>query len=138
MELYTRIEQVLSKLRPAFSREVPFEWFVLLLWGVLLSQQPAAVTSYLNGLGLAESSYGRALHWFRSQAFKMDEVSQRWSQWLLEHPQVKTLKGQRVYAGDGIKVCKEGRRMPGVKGLHQESEDVSKPEWIEVTTSSVP
>ena len=130
MELYTRIEQVLSKLRPAFSREVPFEWFVLLLWGVLLSQQPAAVTSYLNSLGLAESSYGRALHWFRSQAFKMDEVSQRWSQWLLEHPQVKTLKGQRVYAGDGIKVCKEGRRMPGVKGLHQESEDVSKPEWI--------
>ncbi len=130
MELYTRIEQVLSKLRPAFSREVPFEWFVLLLWGVLLSQQPAAVTSYLNGLGLEEDCYGRALHWFRSQAFKMDEVCQRWSQWLSEHPQVKTLKGQRVYAGDSIKVCKEGRKMPGVKGLHQESEDVSKPEWI--------
>ena len=60
----------------------------------------------------------------------MDEVCRRWSQWLSEHPQVKTLKGQRVYAGDGIKVCKEGRRMPGVKGLHQESADVSKPEWI--------
>ncbi|MEO1149197.1 MAG: transposase, partial [Cyanobacteria bacterium J06638_22] len=37
---------------------------------------------------------------------------------------------QRVYVGDGIKVSKEGRKMPGVKGLHQESEDVSKPEWI--------
>lgn len=32
--------------------------------------------------------------------------------------------------GDGIKISKEGRKMPGVKGLHQESEDVSKPEWI--------
>jgi hypothetical protein len=32
--------------------------------------------------------------------------------------------------GDGIKVSKEGRKMPGVKRLHQESEDVSKPEWI--------
>ncbi len=40
------------------------------------------------------------------------------------------LKGQRVYVGDGIKVAKEGRKMPGVKGLHQESEDVSKPKWI--------
>ena len=30
----------------------------------------------------------------------------------------------------GIKVGKERRKMPGVKRLHQESEDVSKPEWI--------
>jgi len=130
MELYTRIEQVLRKLRPAFSREVPYEWFVLLLWGALLNHQPAAATSYLNSLGLAEALYGRALHWFNSQAFEMDEVCLRWGQWLSEHPQVKTLKGHRVYAGDGIKICKEGRKMPGVKGLHQESEDVSKPEWI--------
>lgn len=130
MELYARIEQIIEKLRPAFSREVPFEWFVLLLWGVLLSHQPAAVTSYLNGLGLSATVYGRALHWFHSQAFTMDEVCGRWGLWLSGHAQVKTLKGQRVYAGDGIKVSKEGRKMPGVKGLHQESEDVSKPEWI--------
>ena len=39
------------KLRPAFSRQATFEWFVLLLWGVLLSTQPPAVTSYLNALG---------------------------------------------------------------------------------------
>ena len=47
MELYHRIEQAIATLRPAFSREVPFGWFVLLLWGALLSDQPAAVTSYL-------------------------------------------------------------------------------------------
>jgi hypothetical protein len=35
-----------------------------------------------------------------------------------------------VYVGDGIKVSKEGRRMPGVKQLHQESGNVGKPEWI--------
>ena len=35
-----------------------------------------------------------------------------------------------MYVGDGIKVGKEGRKMLGVKRLHQESEDVSKPEWI--------
>ena len=108
MELYARIEQILSKLRPAFSREVPFEWFVLLLWGTLLSHQPAAVTSYLNGLGLDESFYGRALHWFNSQAFRIDEVCERWGRWLSAHPQTRTLRGQRVYAGDGIKVSKEG------------------------------
>lgn len=130
MELYARIEQILRKLRPAFSREVPFEWFVLMMWGLLLGHQPAAVTSYVNGLGLDESCYGAALHWFHSKAFKIDEVCQRWGQWLSSHPAAQRLQGQLVYLGDGIKVGKEGRKMPGVKGLHQESEDVNKPEWI--------
>ena len=130
MELYARIEQILKGLRPAFSREAPFEWFVLLMWGLLLSHQPAAVTSYVNGLGLDESCYGAALHWFHSKAFRMDEVCQRWGQWLSSHTAAQRLKGQLVYLGDGIKVGKEGRKMPGVKGLHQESADVNKPEWI--------
>ena len=45
-------------------------------------------------------------------------------------PMVHKLNGQKVYVGDGIKVGKEGLKMPDVKGLHQESEDVSKPEWF--------
>ncbi len=121
MELYARIEQILQKLRPAFSREVPFEWFVLLMWGLLLSHQPAAVTSYVNGSGLDESSYGTALHWFDSRAFRVDEVCQRWGCWRSSHTGAQRLKEQLVYRGDGIKVGKEGRKMPGVKGLHQES-----------------
>jgi hypothetical protein len=32
--------------------------------------------------------------------------------------------------GDGIKISKEGRKMPLVKKLHQESDNVTKPEWI--------
>ena len=130
MELYTRIEQILKTLRPAFSRETPFEWFVLLMWGLLLSHQPAAVTSYVNGIGLGESCYGAALHWFGSRAFRIDELCWRWGQWLSYHSTTQRLNGQLVYLGDGIKVGKEGRKMPGVKGLHQESADVSKPEWI--------
>jgi DDE superfamily endonuclease len=49
---------------------------------------------------------------------------------LSDHRFVARLSGQRLYVGDGIKVGKEGRKMPGVKGLHQESSDVSKPQWI--------
>jgi hypothetical protein len=130
MNLYQRIEQILQELRPVFSREATFEWFVLLLWGVLLSTQPPAVTSYLNTLGLGEGYYHQALHWFHSSAFEVDQLCQRWGAWLSRHPAVVRLQGQRLYVGDGIKVGKEGRKMPGVKGLHQESGDVSKPEWI--------
>ncbi|EKU99237.1 hypothetical protein Lepto7375DRAFT_1258 [Leptolyngbya sp. PCC 7375] len=45
MELYQRLEQIIVKLRPAFSRDAPFEWFVLWLWGVMLSTQPPAITN---------------------------------------------------------------------------------------------
>jgi hypothetical protein len=130
MELYQRIEQIVVKLRPVFSREASFEWFVLLLWGVVLTTQPPGVSSYLNGIGLGEGYYHQALHWFHSSAFSIDQLCYRWGSWLRHHPNVHRLSGQLVYVGDGIKVGKEGRKMPGVKGLHQESEDVHKPTWI--------
>ena len=130
MELYERIEQLIVTFRPVFSREATFHWFVLLLWGALLTTQPPAVTSYLNALGLSAEYYGHALHWFHSSGYEMDRVCRRWGQWLSNQPYGYRLKGHRVYVGDGIKVSKEGRKMPGVKGLHQESENISKPEWI--------
>jgi len=45
MELCQRWEQILCTLRPVFRREATFDWFVLLMWGVLLSTAPPAVTS---------------------------------------------------------------------------------------------
>jgi hypothetical protein len=130
MQLCQRLEQILQQLRPAFSREATFQWFILLLWGVLLNSQPPAVTSYINALGLTEGYYLQALHWFESRAFSVKSLTQYWSKWLTEQEYVYRIKGQRVYVGDGIKVGKEGRKMPGVKRLHQESENVSKPEWL--------
>lgn len=130
MKLYQRIEQILLQFRPIFRREATFEWFVLLYWGTMLSTQPPAVTSYLNALGLGEGYYHQALHWFHSSAFSVDSLCRAWEEWLSAHRFVSRLQGERLYVGDGIKVGKEGRKMPGVKGLHQESTDVSKPEWI--------
>lgn len=130
MELYKRLEQILQQLRPVFSREASFGWFVLLVWGIILNTQGAAITSYLNALGLGEDYYAQALHWFRASSLKIDQLCQSWGEWLRGHENVHRLKGQQVYVGDGIKVGKEGRKMPGVKRLHQESGNVSKPEWI--------
>jgi hypothetical protein len=130
MELYQRLEQIIGELRPVFKREAAFRWFVLLVWGILLNTQPAAVTSYVNAIGLSEGYYQQALHWFESSAFSLDTLCAHWGKWLGHQANLYRLKGQRVYVGDGIKVAKEGRKMPGVKRLHQESENMSKPEWI--------
>lgn len=130
MRILHRVEEILSELRPAFSRQAAFEWFVLLMWGVLLCTQDPAVTSYLNAIGLSEYYYHHALHWFHSQSWSVVKLSQTWGQWLGEHKNVHRIQGKPVYVGDGIKVSKEGRKMPAVKKLHQESDNTNKPDWI--------
>ncbi|MFM7439300.1 MAG: hypothetical protein ACKO2V_11960 [Snowella sp.] len=71
MQLCQRLEQILGNLRPAFSREATLQWFILLVWGVVLNIQPSAITSYVNALGLTDSYYAQALHWFESKAFSV-------------------------------------------------------------------
>jgi len=115
MRILDLVEQILSELRPVFSWQAAFEWFVLLMWGVLLCSQASAVTSYLNAVGLSEYYYHQALHWFNSQAWSVMKLSQTWAKWLMRHPNVHWLRGKPVYIGDGIKVSKEGRKMPAVK-----------------------
>ena len=116
MELYEHLEQIFSQLRPAFSREATYECFVVLVVGVLLCHQPPAVMSYLNALGLGKSCYEKALHWFHSQGLSINELCQHWGDWLTGHSNAHRLRGKLVYVGDGIKVGKEGRKMPGGKG----------------------
>ncbi|WP_339379628.1 hypothetical protein [Okeania hirsuta] len=117
-------------LRPVFSRDATYEWFVILIWGILLCSQHRAVTSDLNAVGLTQNYYTQALHWFHSKGISVQKLSTMWHKWLITHPKVHLLRGQPVYVGDGIKVGKEGKKMPGVKKLHNESENVTKPEWI--------
>ena len=59
----------MAEFRPVFSRQATFEWFVLLLWAILLNDQPPAVTSYVNVLGLEKGYYHQALHGFHSRGF---------------------------------------------------------------------
>ena len=129
MELYERIEQITVTFRPAFNRELTFEWFVILLWGVLLTTQPLAVTSYLNTLSIGAEYYNHALHWFHLSGYEIDCLCRCWGRWLSAHPDTYRLNGKRVYVRDGIKVSQEGRKIPGGKRLHQESETLSKPEY---------
>ena len=99
IELYKRIEQILAHLRPAFSREATFEWFVLLIWGVILNSQAAAVTSYLNAIGLGQRHYQQALHWFHSSGFKLEQLCKEWGNWLKSHPNSHRLRGAAGLCG---------------------------------------
>ena len=62
---------------------------------------------------------------------ELDRLSVLWTQAVLRlFPDPLRVNGRRVLVGDGIKVAKSGRKMPGVKLLHQQSDSNTKPEYI--------
>ena len=88
------------------------------------------VTSFVRAVGLKESCYHRFLHLFHTPALKLDSLTVCWIKLakILFRPLM--VDEHIILVVDGLKVAKEGKKMPAVKKLHQESNNNSKPEYI--------
>src|SRR5881296_1132520 len=124
--------RALQPLRPACSRATTFLWLVLVLAALCLRPDLAGVTSLVRSLGLSDASYYCLLHFFHSPALNLERLTQLWCQ-TLQHLFRRCLvrvKGRPVLLVDGLKRPKEGRKMPAVKSLHQESRCNAKASFI--------
>ena len=75
--------------------------------------------------------YDRLLDFFHSPALNLNQLTRAWSALVFRaHAAILRVNGRPVLAGDGIQVAKAGRKMPGVKKLHRQSESNTKPEFI--------
>lgn len=125
------VESVVKCFRDCFSREAAWGWFVVLVVGFMLRSDHLGVTSVIRDLALAGGCYEAMMHFFRASSWSLTGVRQRWYEVVARlAPLYREPDGRIVLVGDGTKQPKEARRMPGVKRLHQESEDSSKPEYI--------
>jgi hypothetical protein len=96
----------------------------------MLRSDLSGVTSIIRTLGLAPGGYEALLHIFRSSAWTLPALRKQWTRTVKSSGTLFMDNGMPVLIGDGVKQSKEGRKMPGVKRLHQESEDSSKAEYI--------
>src|SRR5213596_1040604 len=124
--------RALQPLRPACSRTTTFLWLVLVLAALCLRPDLAGVTSLVRSLGLSDASYYCLLHFFHSPALNLERLTQLWRQTLqqLFRRCLVRVKGRPVVLVDGLKRPKEGRKMPAVKSLHQESRCNAKASFI--------
>lgn len=123
--------EAVSRLRPACARTRTFLWLSACLAGMMVRGDQLGVTSIVRALGLAEKYYDRILDFFHSPALDLEKLTRSWVETVFTvHPELLRINGRPVLVGDGIKVAKSGRKMPGVKKLHQESESNTKPEYI--------
>jgi Transposase DDE domain len=89
------------------------------------------VSSIVRALGLDEKYYTCLIDNFHSSAIKLDKMTTLWTRLVLKlFSNPVMFNGRFVLVGDGLKVGKEGKKMPAVKSLHQESESNTKPEYI--------
>ncbi len=128
--MFEFIDEILSRFQSCFSRKAAFRWFVILVVGLMLRSDHLGVTSVIRDLALRHDCYETMIHFFRASSWKLDSLVSRWYQAVLHFAPLYREDGRAVLVGDGVKQAKEGRFMPGVKKLFQESEDSSKPEYI--------
>jgi hypothetical protein len=131
MSLWIAWSNAIRLLRPAFSRQRSFLWFVTAVAGLTVRTELLGVTSIVRALKLKPRFYNQLRENFHSSAVKLDRLCALWTQAVLRlFPQPLRVKGRWVLVGDGIKIPKCGKKMPGVKLLHQQSDSNTKPEFI--------
>ena len=115
MQLWLCWWDVILLLHPAFSRWRTFVWFTVCVAGLSVRADNLGVTSIIRALGLDGKYYDNLLDNFHSTGVKLDALSATWAKVVLRvFPGLVRVNGRLVLVGDGIKVGKQGRKMPGV------------------------
>jgi len=118
-------------LRPACARRVTFEWMRIVLMGLCARTDLGGVTSIVRALALLPDRYLRLLHVLHSEALRLAPLTTLWVRFCQGRFTPVQVGDALVCLADGLKVPKEGQKMPAVKKLHQESTNNSKPEFID-------
>lgn len=128
--LWRKWWELTRELQDACHRKRTFWWMIVYLMGMTVRTDCMGVTSIVRALGLKPACYDRILDFFHSPALCLDTLTRLWRGLVLKQTGVVRVNGRPVLVGDGIKVAKAGKKMPGVKKLHQQSGSNTKPEYI--------
>jgi len=124
------LENFLQAMRPAFSRQETFVWFVIVFVGFLVRNDTLGVSSIVRALSLVPESYTCLLHFFHSTAWTVEGLMVLWWEWLAARKVAYQVGDRVVLVGDHTKTPKDGRKMPAVTTLHQDSETSGKPSFF--------
>ena len=124
------IEKILEPFRSCFSREKAYGWFVTIIVGLMIRTDDLGVTSIIRDLGLSGANYPSMLHFFRADSWELKSLITRWTKTIAEIAPLREIGGYTVLIGDGVKRASDGRYMPCMKKMVQESENSTKPTFV--------
>jgi hypothetical protein len=126
VELWSIWISLVNQFRLACNRNRTFFWLVTILIGFTIKFDSIGVTSIARGVGLMPGYYTCLLNFFSSTEINIFTLRTLWINLVFnQFFGLTRINGRYLLVGDGIKIGKEGKKMPGVKLLHQESESKS-------------
>ena len=128
--MHEELRRFLTHMRSAFSRQATYHWFVIVFAGFMVRTDTLGVSSIVRALMLAPESYTCLLHFFHSTAWTVEGLMAAWWEWLATREVAYRLGSRLVLVGDHTKAPKDGRKMPAVTTLHQDSETSAKPTFF--------
>lgn len=128
--MYKLIDEMINEFRSSFNRTRTFNWFVIIIIGFMIRTDTLGTTSVIRDLLLNQSCYHTMLRFFRSNAWNIRSITEQWTRIVKKFAPLLTVDDCFILVGDGVKASKEGKKMPAVKKLHQESENSSKATYI--------
>jgi hypothetical protein len=133
MFLWTQWYSAISLLRPAFSHNATFVWFIVCVAGLSVRSDNLGVSSIVRALSLdGDRDYFSLLRNIHSDAIDLTKLRSAWTQVVLKifGDRIERVNGRIAVIVDGKKIAKSGKKMPAVKSLFQESESNTKPNYI--------
>jgi len=125
-----KLGAILVTFQYVFPRKATYYWFVVTILGFIVRLDRHGVSSTIRWLRIPGCLYETFLAFFRSGAANLKPILEHWLENVAKRHALRTSCGKYVLMGDGIKIAKEAKYMPGVKKLHQESENSGKSDWI--------
>lgn len=105
-------------------------WMTVVLVAWAVRPDLLGVTSLVRASFLQASCYPLLLNFFHSDALVLPALAEAWTKLVMRLFVPVREGGYVIFVADGLKIAKEGKKMPAVKCLHQESGDNSKAEYI--------
>jgi SRSO17 transposase len=72
------LDSVLLSFRSCFHRFAAFKWFVVIITGLMVRSDRLGVTSIIRDLSQHSLCYEKLIHFFRSSAWSLDSLRQKW------------------------------------------------------------
>lgn len=128
--MINEVNKILMDFRTCFSRKAAFKWFVIFVFGFLVRLDHHGASSIIRWLGIYPNLYVTSLNFFRATSWCLQDLQHRWLEIIISSCSPVRIGGYLVLIGDGIKVSKEAKKMPGVKKIRQDSENSGKAPFI--------
>ena len=120
----------LHSFRFVFSRTTTWIIFCSVVIGFIGATEMIGISSFCRFYSVDGSAYNAFIHFFRYSSWSLAAVSLHWEYFVLSQNKAVLNDGRVIMLGDHTYVPKDGRRMPGVVTLRQNSETQSKPSYF--------